>query len=58
MVDSWSDYSGCWADVYDDDHEEMQACEANPYPSSALGLCAEHEAQITGYEVVLETVSI
>ena len=25
MVDGWSDYSGCWADVYDDDHEEMQA---------------------------------
>jgi hypothetical protein len=24
MVDTWSDYAGCWADVYDDDHEEMQ----------------------------------
>ena len=35
-----------WADVYDDDHEEMQACEANPDPGSALGLCAEHEAQL------------
>ena len=43
MVDTWSDYSGCWADVYDDDHEEMQTCEANPNPRSALGLCAEHE---------------
>jgi hypothetical protein len=21
MVDTWSDSSGCWADVYDDDHE-------------------------------------
>jgi hypothetical protein len=36
MVDSWSDYTGCCVDVYDDDHEEMQACEANPDPSSAL----------------------
>ena len=35
-------------DVYDDDHEEMQACEANPDPSSTLGLCAEHEGQIMG----------
>jgi hypothetical protein len=25
MVDTWADYTGCWADVYDDDHEEMQA---------------------------------
>jgi hypothetical protein len=31
-----------WADVYDDDHEEMQACESNPDPSSALGLSGEH----------------
>jgi hypothetical protein len=38
MVDTWADYTGCWADVYDDDHEEMQACEANPDPGSALGL--------------------
>ena len=44
MVDTCSDYTGCWADVYDDDHEEMQACEANPEPSFALGLCAEHDA--------------
>ena len=35
MVDTWSDYSGCWADVYDDDHEETQACEANPAPRPA-----------------------
>jgi hypothetical protein len=32
--------------VYDDDHEEMQACEANPDPAWAQGLCAEHEARI------------
>jgi hypothetical protein len=43
-----ADYSGCWADVYDDDHEEMQACEANPDPSSALGLCAEHDRELLG----------
>ena len=41
MVDTWSDYTGCWADVYDDDHEEMQACEGIPDPSSALGLCRD-----------------
>jgi hypothetical protein len=35
MTDTWSDYSGCWAEVYDDDHEEMQAYEANPGPRSA-----------------------
>jgi hypothetical protein len=47
MADTWADYSGCWADVYDDDHEEMQACEANPDPGSeALGLCAQHERQL------------
>jgi hypothetical protein len=46
MVDSWSDHSGCWADAYDDDHEEMQACEANSDPQSALGLCAEHDRQL------------
>ena len=46
MVDTSPDYTGCWADVYDDDHEEMQAREANPDPGSdAIGLCAEHEAQ-------------
>jgi hypothetical protein len=45
MVDTWADYAGCWADVCDDDHEEMQAREANPDPSSAPGLCAEHEAK-------------
>jgi hypothetical protein len=46
MVDTWADYSGCWADVYDDDHEEMQVREANPDRGSALGLCADHETQI------------
>ena len=35
-----------WADVYDDDHEEMQACEANPDPGSTLGLCGEYEPRI------------
>ena len=46
MSDTWSDNSGCWADVYDDDHEEMQACEGIPTPSCALGLCAMHEAEL------------
>jgi hypothetical protein len=46
MVDGWSDYTGCWADLYDDDYEEMRACEANPDPESALGLCAEHDAKL------------
>jgi hypothetical protein len=27
MVDT--SYTGCWADVDHDDHEDMQACEAN-----------------------------
>ena len=27
MVDTWADYTGCWADLYDDQHEELQACE-------------------------------
>jgi ClpX C4-type zinc finger len=44
---AWADYTCCWADVYDDDdHEEMQACEAPPDPGSALGLCAEHDARV------------
>jgi hypothetical protein len=30
MSDTWAEDAGCWADVYDDDHEEMQVCEANP----------------------------
>jgi hypothetical protein len=51
MVDGWSDYSGCWADVYDDDHEEMQACEANPDPSSALGLSADYAVSRLQYLV-------
>ncbi len=46
MVDAWADYTGFWADVYDDDHEEVQACEANPDPGSALGLCPEHDAKM------------
>ena len=46
MVDSWADDAGCRADVYDHDHEEMKACEANLDPGSSLGLCTEHEAQL------------
>jgi hypothetical protein len=44
MLDGWtdSDLMGCWTDVYDDDRQEMQPCEANTDPRSALGLCAEH----------------
>jgi hypothetical protein len=51
MVDTWSDYTGCWADVYDDDHEEVQACEANPDLSSALGLRPEHAVSRLQYLV-------
>ena len=36
---------GCWADVYGGKRED-RACEAEPDPKSALGLCAGHEAQI------------
>jgi ATP-dependent protease Clp ATPase subunit len=43
---AWADYTGCWADVYHDDQEEMQACEAPPDPNSALGLCRKHEAEV------------
>jgi hypothetical protein len=46
MADGWSDYTGCWVGVSDDDHEEIHACEANPDPASARGLCAEHEAKL------------
>jgi hypothetical protein len=41
MVDSWADYTNCWADVYDDEREEMQACEANPDRRSALEAVCE-----------------
>jgi hypothetical protein len=35
MLDTWShDYTGCWADVYDDDHEELKAGEADPEQGS------------------------
>jgi hypothetical protein len=37
--------NGCWADGYDGDHEDG-ACEAEPDPKSALGLCAGHQSQI------------
>jgi hypothetical protein len=43
MLDTWSDYAGCWANVYDDDHEEMQACEADPDLGSTLRPCSEHD---------------
>jgi len=36
---------GCWADGYDGEHED-RACDAEPDPKSALGLCAGHETQI------------
>jgi hypothetical protein len=49
---------GCWADVYDGERED-RACEAEPDPTSALGLCEEHEAQIMepayGPEVSIKT---
>ena len=32
MIDLLSDYSGCWADTYDEDHEEMRVREANSEP--------------------------
>jgi hypothetical protein len=52
MLDTWSpDCTGCWADVYDDDHEVMQVCEANPDPGSALGLCPEHAVSRLQYPV-------
>lgn len=46
MPDLWSDEflaDHCWADVWDDDHEEMQACEAAVPKGSRLGLCEECE---------------
>ena len=42
MADKSADETGCWADVYDDHHEEMQAREANPAPKSALGIVNDH----------------
>jgi hypothetical protein len=42
MADTWADYSGCWADVYDDDHEAMQSVRGQPWPGVRIGLCAEH----------------
>src|ERR1700722_4769592 len=40
---TWGPFTGCGADGFDDDHEELQACEANPEPRSALGPCAEQD---------------
>jgi hypothetical protein len=37
--------AGCWAEGYDREHE-VRACEAEPDPKSAFGLCAGHETQI------------
>ena len=49
MVDTWADDSGCWADVYDDDHEEMQACEAPPDSKSARqGFVRSMRPQVMG----------
>jgi hypothetical protein len=39
------DNDGCWADGYDEEHEN-RACEAEPDPKSVLGLCAGHETRI------------
>ena len=30
MTDTWSGYSGCWADVYNDDHEEIASVRGKP----------------------------
>ena len=46
MLDTWSDDDGCWADVWDDDHDDYRTCEDNADSKSTLGLCAEHEAQL------------
>jgi hypothetical protein len=43
-MSSWLE-TGCWRDL-PDDPEGMRTCEADPDPSSALGLCAEHEGHI------------
>ena len=50
MVDGWSDYTGCWADVYDDDHEEMQACEAlaDPGPHRVMRAAPRRYRPMTG----------
>ena len=45
-VDTWVDYYRCWSDVYENDNEEMQACEASPGPVSGLELWGEYAAQI------------
>jgi hypothetical protein len=44
--------------VYYDDHKEIRACEANPDPRSAVGLYPELDAEITGYDAILETLSV
>jgi hypothetical protein len=36
---------GCWAEGYEGNHEG-RACDAEPDPKSALGLCAGHETHI------------
>jgi hypothetical protein len=45
VTDYWSDGTGCWADVWEDDFEDAPACNAPPAPGSALGLCPEHDAR-------------
>jgi hypothetical protein len=44
--------------VWDDDHDEMRPCEADPVPGSALGLCAEHEAQTTAAGTLRDLVYV
>jgi hypothetical protein len=40
ILDTRADDTGCWADAYDDDHEEIQACVANPDPKvGARAVC-------------------
>ena len=36
----------CWAELWDDAHEDYLPCEADPGRGSALGLCSEHEAEV------------
>ncbi len=49
-TDTWADPTGCWADVWDNDHEDYRPCEEEPDPASELGLCAEHEAAMARIE--------
>ncbi|MGP0031184.1 MAG: hypothetical protein ACLPVF_11835 [Acidimicrobiales bacterium] len=46
MLHAGSDESGCWADVWDDDHQEYRPCEDKPGERSTLGLCSGHEIRL------------